>query len=217
MCFGVKNMLCKRLLSFLLVSLFVLLALTPLNLWGNDSGPQQQLEVSINSLLAVLQDENLKGDDKRDLRRERIAEVVFLQFNMRRMAKLSLGRDWKGLSESERSHFTELFRDLLKESYVATIDGYADEKITYAKEVIKGDKAIVKTVVVSGSRGEIPLSYKLQVKDGKWLVYDVIIENVSLVRNYRSQFGPIVKKRGFDGLIVQMEKKIAQARKKKND
>ncbi len=205
-----------RLFSCSLLLLFLLLAFAPLNLWGGDCGPQQQLEVSINRLLNVLRDESLKGDEKQSLRRERIAEVVFLQFNMRRMAKFSLGRDWKGLNEAERSRFTELFRDLLKESYVAIIDGYVDEKISYIKESIKGGKAVVQTVVISGSQGEIPLSYKLQVEEGKWLVYDVIIENVSLVRNYRSQFGPIMKKKGFVGLIAQMEKKVAQAGEKKD-
>jgi len=209
-------MLRQRLILLVQLTFFLLLTIVPLNLWGGDSGPQQQLEVSINYLLDVLRDETLKGEEKQSLRRERIAEVVFLQFNMRRMAKLALGRDWKGLSEAERSRFTGLFRDLLKKSYVATIDGYADEKISYRKEIIKGGKAEVKTMVISRAWGEIPLNYKLQVEEGKWLIYDVIIENVSLVRNYRSQFGPIMKKKGFVGLIAQMEKKVAQSGEKKD-
>ena len=186
-----------------------------MSLWASESGPRQQLEVSVNQLLDVLRDKDLKGDGQQKLRRERIAEVVFLQFNMRRMAKLSLGRDWKGLSETERSRFTELFRKLLEKGYVATIDRYADEQVSYLKEIIKGTKAEVRTMLISGSR-EIPLNYKLQVKDGKWLIYDVIIENVSLVRNYRSQFGPIVKKKGFDGLIAQMAEKIARVEEKED-
>ena len=209
-------MLRQRLILLVQLTFFLLLTIVPLNLWGGDSGPQQQLEVSINCLLDVLRDETLKGEEKQNLRRERIAEVVFLQFNMRRMAKLALGRDWKGLSEAESSRFTGLFRDLLKKSYVATIDGYADEKISYRKEIIKGSKAEVKTMVISRTRGEIPLNYKLQVEEGKWLIYDVIIENVSLVRNYRSQFGPIMKKKGFVGLIAQMEKKVAPVGEKKD-
>ncbi|MEA3333300.1 MAG: ABC transporter substrate-binding protein [Pseudomonadota bacterium] len=210
-------MLRRRLISFLLLSLFLLFALVPLNLWADDFGPRRQLEVSIDQLLEVLRDDSLKGDEKQTLRHQRIAEVVFLQFNMRRMAMLSLGRDWRSLSEVERNHFTELFRKLLKKSYVATIDSYADEQISYRKEIIKGNKAEVRTMVISVSREiEIPLNYKLQVKEGRWLVYDVIIENVSLVRNYRSQFGPIMKKRGFSELIAQMEKKVAEAGKKED-
>ena len=208
-------MLRYRLLLFALISSFLLFAFAPLSLWASESGPRQQLEVSVNQLLDVLRDKDLKGDGQQKLRRERIAEVVFLQFNMRRMAKLSLGRDWKGLSETERSRFTELFRKLLETGYVATIDRYADEQVSYLKEIIKGTKAEVRTMLISGSR-EIPLNYKLQVKDGKWLIYDVIIENVSLVRNYRSQFGPIVKKKGFDGLIAQMAEKIARVEEKED-
>ncbi len=207
-----------RLISFFQLSLFLLLVFVPLNLFGDDSGPRQQLEVSINQLLEVLRDESLKGDQKQSLRRERIAEVVFLQFNMQRMAKLSLGRGWIGLSAVERCRFTELFRDLLKKKYVATIDGYADEKIFFLKETFKtGGKAEVETVVVSRDRGEIPLSYRLKIDEGgTWLVYDVIIESVSLVRNYRSQFDPIMKNRnkGFVVLIDQMEKEITQAGEK---
>ena len=208
-------MLRYRLLLFALISSFLLFAFAPLSLWASESGPRQQLEVSVNQLLDVLRDKDLKGDGQQKLRRERIAEVVFLQFNMRRMAKLSLGRDWRGLSETERSRFTELFKNLLKKSYVATIDQYADEQVSYLKEIIKGSKAEVRTMIISGAR-EIPLNYKLQVKDGKWLIYDVIIENVSLVRNYRSQFGPIMKKRGFDGLIALMAEKITRAGEKED-
>lgn len=207
-------MLCRRYLSSLLILFFILSILAPATLMGEDLGPQQQLEVSINKLLDVLRDEALKGDENQQQRRERIAKVVFLQFNMVRMAKLSLGRDWLALNEVQRTQFTNLFRDLLKGSYIASIDSYADEKIVYVKEIIKGKKAEVKTLVHSGSRGEIPLNYKLQVKNGRWLVYDVIIENVSLVRNYRSQFGPIMKKRGFAELVIQMEKKIAKVGEK---
>lgn len=208
-------MLRYRLLTLALISSFLLLAFAPLSLWAGESGPRQQLEVSVNRLLDVLRDKNLKGDDKQNLRREQIAKVVFLQFNMQRMAKLSLGRDWKGLNETERGRFVELFKNLLKKSYVATIDQYADEQVSYIKEIIKGTKAEVRTLIISDAR-EIPLNYKLKDKDGKWLIYDVIIENVSLVRNYRSQFGPIMKKKGFDGLIALMEKKINRAGEKED-
>lgn len=205
----------RRFIASILCSCFLLLSLMPLNLLAAEVGPRQQLEISINRLLDVLRDESLKGEEKKELRREHIAEVVFLQFDMRQMAKLSLGRDWNDLSEAECRRFTELFKALLKESYVATIDGYANEKISYVKEIINGSKAEVQTKVISPSR-EIPLSYKLLEDAGRWLVYDVIIENVSLVRNYRSQFGPIMRKDGFTGLLAQMEKKIAQAGEKKD-
>ncbi|MCD6292895.1 MAG: ABC transporter substrate-binding protein [Deltaproteobacteria bacterium] len=218
MCNGVKLMRHYRLISLSLFLLSLLFALVPLNLWALDSGgPRQQLEVSISQLLEVLRDKSLKGDEKQVLRHQRIADVVFLQFNMRRMSMLSLGRDWRSLSEAERTHFTELFQKLLKKSYVSTIDAYADEKIAYRKEIIKGDKAEVRTMLISVSRKiETPINYKLKKRGERWLVYDVIIENVSLVRNFRSQFAPLMKKKGFSELIAQMEKKVVQTGKKED-
>ncbi|MCK5680732.1 ABC transporter substrate-binding protein [bacterium] len=198
-----------------LAFLFIFSALSPAHLLGADKGPKIQLKASIDKLLLVLRDENLKGVEKRELRRERIAEVVFLQFDMSRMAKYSLGRGWRDLNKLERDQFTDLFRKLMAKSYVSTIDAYAGEEISYLKEIVKGDKAEVRTVVVGGSK-EIPLSYKLMLSDGRWLIYDVIIENVSLVRNYRSQLSPIIKKYGFAGLVERMEKRIALAGTKKD-
>ncbi len=201
------------LVGFLL--LIFCLSFSPAYLSAAEIGPELQLKSSIDTLLLVLRDENLKGSEKIQLRRERIADVVFMQFNMQRMAKLSLGRGWRDLDTAQRDHFVEIFRKLLAKSYVATIDGYAGEKISYVKEIVKGDKAEVRTVVI-GSSNEIPLHYKLKLKGERWLIYDVIIENVSLVRNYRSQFIPIMKKSGYTGLVKQIEKKIALAEAKKN-
>lgn len=180
-----------------------------------ETGPELQLKSSIDKLFLVLRDENLKGSEKKELRRDRIAEVVFMQFNMERMAKLSLGRGWRDLNAAQREYFIEIFRKLLAKSYVATVDGYAGEKISYVKEIIKSNKAEVRTVVI-GNGKEIPLYYKLKLKDGCWLIYDVIIENVSLVRNYRSQFIPIMKKSGYAGLVEQIESKIASAEAKED-
>ncbi|HDS17247.1 MAG TPA: ABC transporter substrate-binding protein [Proteobacteria bacterium] len=178
-------------------------------LGGEEVGPRRQLEASINLLLEVLRDQALKGDENLVLRRQRITEVVFTQFDLPRMAKLSLGRDWNDLHENECRNFIELYRKLLEKSYIATIDSYANEEVVYVKEIVDGEKAEVLTLVIGNGR-EIPLSYKLQLGTaGRWLVYDVIIENVSLVRNYRSQFAPIVKKKGFAGLVAQMEEKLA--------
>ena len=168
-----------------------------------------QLEASIDGLLEVLRDQSLKGAEQQAIRRARIAAVVFEQFDMLTMSKLTVGRDWKELAESERQEFVDLFKTLLEKSYVAVIDGYSDEKIEYLKEIAKGEKVEVQTRVLSQGR-EIPLFYRMREEGGRWLVYDVVIENVSLVRNYRSQFGPILQKKGFAGLLEQMRSKIAE-------
>ena len=208
----------KRRSQFILLTFSIIIifsTLVPVNIDAADSGPTFQLQSSVDKLFKVLQDETLKGVEKSELRHERIAEVVFMQFDMRRMAKLSLGRGWRNLNEAERDHFVDLFRKLLAKSYVATIDGYSGERLSYIKEIIRGNKAEVRTLVI-GNGKEIPLSYKLKLNNRRWLIYDVIIENVSLVRNYRSQFDPIMKKEGFAGLVKRLEKKIASAGAKKN-
>jgi phospholipid transport system substrate-binding protein len=208
----------KRRSQFILLTFSIIIifsTLVPVNIDAADSGPTFQLQSSVDKLFKVLQDETLKGVEKSELRHERIAEVVFMQFDMRRMAKLSLGRGWRNLNEAERDHFVDLFRKLLAKSYVATIDGYSGERLSYIKEIIRGNKAEVRTLVI-GNGKEIPLSYKLKLNNSRWLIYDVIIENVSLVRNYRSQFDPIMKKEGFAGLVKRLEKKIASAGAKKN-
>ena len=197
-----------RSVSAVFLILIFCLSFSPVITNAAETGPEAQLKSSIDKLLLVLRDETLKGPEKSQLRRERIAEVVFMQFNMPRMAKLSLGRGWRDLNAAQRDHFVEIYRKLLAKSYVATIDGYTGEKISYIKEIIKGDKAEVRTLVV-GSGKEIPLNYRLKLDSGRWLIYDVIIENVSLVRNYRSQFIPIMEKSGYDGLVKQIEQKIA--------
>ncbi len=204
-----------RSVSAVFLILIFCLSFSPVITNAAETGPEAQLKSSIDKLLLVLRDETLKGPEKSQLRRERIAEVVFMQFNMPRMAKLSLGRGWRDLNAAQRDHFVEIYRKLLAKSYVATIDGYAGEKISYIKEIIKGDKAEVRTLVV-GSGKEILLNYRLKLDSGRWLIYDVIIENVSLVRNYRSQFIPIMEKSGYDGLVKQIEQKIA-ATEARND
>jgi phospholipid transport system substrate-binding protein len=205
----------RRLIWLSFSVIIFLLILAPVTTKAVDSGPTVQLKASVDTLLKVLRDESLKGAENSDIRRERIAEVVFMQFDMRRMAKLSLGRGWRKLSEAEREHFVGLFRKLLSKSYIATIDGYSGEKISYVKEIIKGNKAEVRTMVI-GNAKEIALTYKLKLDDSRWLIYDVIIENVSLVRNYRSQFDPIMKKEGFTGLVKRMEERIAVSGAKKD-
>ncbi len=203
--------------SILVVLLILIycLSFSPVTIKAAEAGPEAQLKSSIDKLLLVLRDENLKSPEKDQLRRKRIAEVVFMQFNMPRMAKLSLGRGWRKLSPAQREHFAEIYQKLLAKSYVATIDGYAGEKISYVKEIIKGNKAEVRTLVI-GSGKEIPLNYRMKLDSGRWLIYDVIIENVSLVRNYRSQFMPIMEKSGYDELVKQIEHKLAATEAPKN-
>ena len=198
-----------RYLKFPLLGILFLLFMMPAAGWTDESaGPQAQLEVSVNRLLKILEDKELRQPDKKAERRSKVADEAFSQFNLTRMAMLSLGRGWKKLSPEERREFTGLFRQLLVKSYISTIDKYSGQKVVFTRETVKGDRAEVRSKVISSDR-EIPIYYKMRrSKNGKWQIYDVIIENVSLVRNYRSQFAPLMKKHGYSGLRQRMQKRI---------
>jgi phospholipid transport system substrate-binding protein len=189
--------------SFVLLTSFSVQAEEP-------KGPQAQLQVSIEHFLDVLNDPELKKPGQEEVRRQKVIKIAFSQFDMPRMAMLCLGRGWKKLSPEERVEFTELFKKLLTKSYISLIDNYSGEKVVFTREEVKGRKAEVRSKVVSSNR-ETPIFYKLKREpDGRWLIYDVIIENVSLVRNYRSQFAPLMRKKGYVGLREQMLKKIKE-------
>ncbi len=196
---------------------FVVLSVLLLPLSGpaaeKNSGPQAQLEVSVNHFLDVLKDPELKKPGREEERRQKVIKLAFGQFDMPRMAMLSLGRGWKKLSPEERREFTGLFKELLTKSYISMIDNYSGEKVVFTREEVRGKKAEVRSKVISSNR-ETPIFYRLKLEpDGRWLIYDVIIENVSLVRNYRSQFAPLMRKEGYAGLRQQMLKKIAENKK----
>ena len=180
------------------------------------TGPEAQLKVSIERFLDVLKDPELKKPGQEEVRRQKVIKLAFDQFDMPRMAMLSLGRGWKKLSPEERVEFTGLFKKLLTKSYISLIDNYSGQKVVFTREEVKGSKAEVRSKVLSGDR-ETPIFYKLKKEpSGKWLIYDVIIENVSLVRNYRSQFAPLMRKKGYAGLRKQMLKKIIENKKEED-
>ena len=123
------------------------------------------------------------------------------------MAKRSLGKHWNVRTVAEKKQFAELFATLLENSYAAKIESYNNEKIVYIKETDEGEFAEVKSKVVTAGRDEFTLDYRLFKQNGKWMVYDVIIEGVSLVSNYRSQFNKIITNSGYDKLVQTLQSK----------
>jgi phospholipid transport system substrate-binding protein len=123
------------------------------------------------------------------------------------MAKRSLGVHWKARSSSEQKEFVALFATLLENSYANKIESYENEKILYEKEIIDGDYAEVKSRVVTAKRDEYSLNYRLLKKGSRWIVYDVVIEGVSLVSNYRSQFNKIIVNQGYGELVKKLATK----------
>ena len=136
-------------------------------------------------------------------------------FNWREMAKRSLSRFWKQRTPDEQSKFTGLFRDLIKNAYIGKIESYSGEKVVFEGEKVEDTYSVVKTKIISPSKGtEIPVDYRLENNGGKWMVYDVVIEGVSLVNNYREQFNDSLQGSSYDELVKKIQDKIAEDNKK---
>lgn len=167
------------------------------------SGPMEQVKVSVDEVLGILANPTLSLDDKK----ERIGTIIRKRFYFRAMAQQTLAQNWRNASPDEQKNFVELFSRLVMATYLNRIEAYSNETVEFKREKIDDDNAVVDTVIVTKTV-EIPITYKLVKKDNEWLVYDVVVEEVSLVRNYRSSYQDIVKKEGFSGLMARMQEKI---------
>ncbi len=169
---------------------------------------QDQLKVTIDNVLEILRDQSLKGDEKREEKKESLRRVIHEKFSFAKMSQLSLARHWKKRSDEEKKAFIEMFGQLLEEIYISKIDDYTDEEVVYVKEFVRGKKAQVYTKIITDTV-EIPIDYRMyQTEDGKWMVYDLVIEGVSLVGNYRSQFDQILRKESYEKLVEDLKKKL---------
>ena len=169
--------------------------------------PTDQLKVTIDRILAVVQDPAFRQPGKADERRQKIRGITNEVFDWQETGKRALGRHWEGRSPQEREEFSKLFADLLERSYVGKIEGYSGERILYEKETVDGDRAEVRTKLVTKAATQIPIDYQMQKAGDRWRVYDVKIENVSLVGNYRSQFNRIIQQSGYPELVNRLKTK----------
>jgi len=173
--------------------------------------PMDQLRGTVDRVLTILQDPRLRSADKRDERRQQLAKVISARFDFDEMARRSLGAEWRRLTLGQRKEFVELFAELLRDTYVANIESYKGEKVIYTRETQEEQYAVVQTILRSPEGTEYSLDYRLHRVDKEWKVYDVVIENVSIVNNYRSQFARVINKSSYEGLIRALkEKKLSR-------
>jgi phospholipid transport system substrate-binding protein len=165
--------------------------------------PTDQLKAQVDRVLKVLDDPGLK-DKPRDKRVavRKIAEDIF---DFGDTARRSLGRHWAARTEAERDEFVKLFGDLLERSYISKIELYGGEKIQYVSDKVEGDQASVMSKLVTKTGTDVPIEYRMLKKGERWLVYDVIIEGVSLVANYRTQFNKIIQTSSYAELVKKMK------------
>ncbi len=167
----------------------------------------KSVRTTIDEVINIVTDESLKTQVS--IRRQKIREAIGKRFNFNQMVMRSLAEDWKSRTPQEQKEFQDLFKRLLENSYASKIESYSDEKINYVDEVIKGDYALVKTEIVRKD-GTINVDYKLIRNDGEWMVYDFVIEGVSMIRNYRSQFAKIIRKDSYEVLVKKLSDKIQE-------
>ncbi|MRR33895.1 ABC transporter substrate-binding protein [bacterium] len=162
---------------------------------------------TVDQVVAIVSNADLKKPRNEAKRRAALKSAISVIFNYGEMAKRSLGVHWKDRSKAEQKEFVNLFATLLENSYANKIESYENEKILYDKETIDGDYAEVKSRVVTAKRDEFTLEYRLLKEGNRWMVYDVVIEGVSLVSNYRSQFSKIITGQGYGALVKKLKVK----------
>ena len=194
------NPLFKPFLALVMILAFALPALA-------QPSPTERLESVVDVIIDVLKKENLSPAE----RREQVREEVYKVFDFRAMSQSVLSTNWRDATKEQQERFQELFAQLLENTYVDRMDAYDynNEQVRFTDEQINDKRAQVDSVIVTQDTN-IPVSYRLRLRDGNWYVYDVIVENVSLVSSYRQTYRSLVKRSGMEGLLEQMEQKLAE-------
>ena len=193
------------------VLLFFLLSLSAGSTYAG--APTDQVRQSVDKVLDILKNKKLKKPANEKKRKAEIRKVVSERFDFADMAKRSLGIYWRQRTPEERKEFVPLYTDLLERTYIKKIEGYTDEKITYTGEKINDGYAVVDTKVITSKNTEIPIQYRMLNENGQWMVYDVSIEGVSLINNYRNQFSSIIHQKSYDELVKKLKAKEEESGK----
>ncbi len=170
-----------------------------------DGDPMAAVKGTISQVLSIVTDPAYKSANSE--RREKLRELIAPRFDFTDMARSAMGYHWRSLSQSQRDQFVSLFTGLLEASYMGKIEGYKGQKIVYVKELRDGDQAQVNTNIVSGGNEPISVNYRLKESGGSWKVYDVVVDQISLVGNYRNQFSRIMNQKGYDTLVKAIRQK----------
>jgi len=171
--------------------------------------PTDQIKQTTDKILAIVQEPTLKGSDKDKERQRQMRKAIDDRFDWAAMARSALGKHWRDLSAAQRTEFTGLFSELIEKNYMSQIESYTGEKILYKGDKSDGSYGVADVVIVTLRGTDIPVSYRVLKKGAEWLVYDISIEGVSLVNNYRSQIGAILNRSAYDELTAKIRAKIA--------
>lgn len=201
-----RAMLKKSLFFVPLVIIGLIFAFTPVIA----AGPMEDIRKTTDKILAILSNDDLNRPEEKEKRQELIREAVEERFDWEAISRSSLSSKWRDLSKEEQREFTRLFGKLVERTYMDRLENYSGEKVIYLDEEIGGDKARVRVRIISNKNQEIPVEYRLKNKSGHWMVYDILIEGVSLVKNYRVQFNDILLKSSYAELVERLKAKLQE-------
>jgi len=173
--------------------------------------PIDQLHDSVGQIIDILR-RDVPGEQW-VTKKEEIVRIVKSRFDADELAQRVLALNWKSRTEQEKEQFISLFSQVLETTYINRLKSYSDEEVTFKKQIVNNDKAVVYSEIIKNKQ-EIPIVYRVKGNKGQWLIYDIIIEGVSLVQNYRQQFNQIIKSQGYAGLVQRMEEKIQENKEK---
>ncbi|HHT9144276.1 MAG: ABC transporter substrate-binding protein [Candidatus Brocadiaceae bacterium] len=194
----------RKITSALGIGILSLAVISPL-LWAGEPG--KLLMETIDKGFAILKDPSLKGEEKTLERRQMLWKEISPIFNFDEMSKRALGQHWKSRTPEEKKEFVELFTNIMKDAYIGKTDTYSGEKVVIVSEKQDKNYATVQTKIITNKGTEVSVDYNMLNNPGKWIIYDVIIEGVSLVNNYRSQFNNILIKSSYKELIQKIKAK----------
>ena len=193
----------KRLLAVFSVFLFLLLSVPV-----HAGVPMDTVQANVDKVLEVLRDPKLKAESAKEIKKERLRNIYNGMFDQVELSRRTLAQNWNNLNLAQREEFVNLFRQILEKAYIDKILAYVNEKVVFDREVqISGTQAEIQTTIITSSK-KIPVFYRVILKGSEWKVYDVVIENVSLISNYRTQFNEILAKNTPDQMLEILREKV---------
>ena len=190
---------------FLLTGVFLLILGTWVPAMAGE--PTEQIKQTTDKILSILADPNLKNPARAQERKQSVRRTIDERFDWEELARRSLAQYWAQRTPDEKKEFIQLYRELLARTYLNKVQDYSGETVRYEGESIESDYATVKVRILTSKNTEIPVDYRVMKKGNNWLVYDISIEGVSLVNNYRSQFNSILQKSTYQELVKKLQDK----------
>ncbi len=197
---------------YMRTSLIVCLLAVSLPGWSDAmaDSPTAEVKSTVDQVIRILTDPQSQGEAKREERRKLLHDAILSRFDFQEMARRALGAEWRRRSPEEQREFVKLFTDFLEKTYVRRIESYDNKKFIYTAERIDGSYAEVSSKTEAAKGEEFKIKYMLHRPGEEWKVYDLVVEDISLINNYRSQFGRVIAQSSYQELVRRLKDKLAQ-------